>query len=284
MRIRSGVAVLALLMAVLSAPASSARSLGPSIPELTGLTRFTALDTATTLVRIPQGVNFDNLRVSYEGRGRVKGFMMRRTGSYEQEGFRPVMEDATIGACTRRGCKGDEGFRFPTCYWQEKDLPGVWHLYVIADGAPVTVTFAIKGRSGESEFRVTEPVTSEIRTLRPRLEESDGHRIYSAGDFTSLERADWGLVGLWTIGDPHLATAMGECIYYGRERVPEEIAFAPGCPTADGGPMVFPDADAGRGGVIFTSSAFDNPRGLGGYYVTAATVQRYGAVAFWIDF
>jgi hypothetical protein len=155
---------------------------------------------------------------------------------------------------------------------------------VIADGAPVTVIFKIKGKPGRSEIRVDGPVTSQIRTLRPRLEESDGHRIYSAGDFTKLGHADWGLVGLWAIGDPHLATVMGECLYYGQERVPRDIAFAPGCPTADGQPFVYPDTDGGRGGVILTSSAFDNPRGLGGYYATAAEVNRHGAVAFWIDF
>ncbi len=280
---RSTLAALALLIATLPTPISAAPNIS-EIHDLTGVTNFTAPTTSSTLIRIPRGVDFENLRPSYEGDGRVLGFIIRKTGEYEQEGYRPVMENVTVGQCTKRGCKARDGFSFTVCFCNEKDLPGVWELYVVADGAPVTVSFKIKGMQGHSSVRVSDPVTAEVATLKPRFQESDEHRIYSAGEFTRLKRADFGLVGLWVIGDPHVATAFGECIYYGSGRLPDDVAFTPGCPTADGEAWAHPDPDAGRGGVIFTSAVFDNARGLGGWYATASTVQRYGAVGFWIDF
>ena len=47
---------------------------------------------------------------------------------------------------------------------------------------------------------------------------------------------DRGMIGLWTIGEPHVATAFGSCMYYEEVSTPDpppEVAFMPGCPTSD---------------------------------------------------
>jgi hypothetical protein len=252
---------------------------------LRGVTRFTATNTASTVIRVPQGVSLDDLRVSYEGGGRVKGLMMRKIGEYKQESFRPVYEDLTVGTCAKRGCKARRDVRRERCWnCSDKDLPGSWTLYVIADGAPLTVTLQIKGRSGQASIDVRGKATAQIKTLPVHVDATDGHYLYSAGSFTSLKRADYGLVAVWMVGDPHLVTAADACLYYGRQRYPDDVAWSPGCSLlADSYPITH-QTPAGEASVTYTSSAYDNPKGLGAWYSTVATVQDHGAVAFWIDF
>ena len=260
---------------------------------LKGVSTFTATTTSKTLVRFPKPVDlFDDFHLHYEGDGRVRGFILRKLGKYEQEGYRPVMESATIGQCKTRGCKSrKDDFTFIVCFCDSPKLTGTWELYVIADGAPVTLTFKSKNLTGRSRARVTDPVRTEIKTLDPRVHERNTDTVFSAGDYTKLKEADFGLMGLWTVGDPNAATAIGDCIYYDYSdygyptaNPPEEVAFTPGCPTAYGDVYPYADPNGGRGGAIFTSASFCCPVGLGGWYATAAAVKRYGAVALWMDF
>ncbi|MDQ3939752.1 MAG: hypothetical protein M3238_00180 [Actinomycetota bacterium] len=274
-------------------PVSSAPPNGPQVHQLRGTSVFTASQTSSTLVRFPRAVDFlEEFRPSYEGNGRVTGFIMRKQGRYEQEGYRPVIESATIGQCKKRGCEGrDADFSFTVCFCNSRELTGTWELYVLADGAPVTVTFKSKPLDGRSTASVMQRAAAEIKTLDPRVQESTTKTLFSAGDYTRLKEADFGLVGLWVTGAPHAATAIGDCLYYdngdyGYPSVapPEEAAFLPGCPTGEGSAYPYVDQNGGGGGMIFTSASFCCPVGLGGWYTTAADVKRYGAVAFWIDF
>ena len=95
------------------------------------------------------------------------------------------------------------------------------------------------------------------------------------------------MIGLWTIGEPHVATAFGSCMYYEEVSTPDpppEVAFMPGCPTSDVKNPHVSEGDGGRGGIVFSSAAWGSARSFGGWYATAAAVERYGAVGFWIDF
>lgn len=258
---------------------------------LTGSSTFTASATSKTLVRFPHQVDHQDLQVSWKGAGRVRGFILRKLGSYEQEGFRPVMQGVSAGRCKKRGCAGQGDFRFVVCFCGKDDLVGGWELYVIADGAPVEVTIRIKGVAGRDDVAVTHRVPTDIRTLRPRVDDGATHSLVSAGDYADLDDVDFGLVGIWVDGDPHAASAIGDCNYYDFSEFgypsllpPEEVAFLPGCPTGDG--FVFPsvDTDGGAGGAFLTSSGFGKQVGVGGWYQTASVVKDYGAVALWIDF
>lgn len=265
--------------------AESAAGVSPRIHALSGKTTFRASETSSALIRFPTDVNFlKEFRASFQGDGRVQGFILRKTGEYKQEGFRPVIENITIGQCARRGCSARNQSGSTTGFGVGKHLSGVWELYIVADGSPVTVTFRIEGLAGRSHVPVNNRARAHTKTLRPVIHETHSHAVYSAGHFTSLTQADYGVVGLWVVGTPHLATGYGDCIYYGEAALPETVAFMPGCPAADGEPDVHGSGDLGRGGVVFTSAAFDDARGLGGWYTTAAVVERYGAVALWIDF
>lgn len=291
MRTRTALLATALLLATLPAPSVSASK--ERSHELVGRSKFVASSTSRTLVSFPRPVDFMNeFRTKYDGNGRVRGFILRKVGNYEQEGLRPVIESATIGRCKTRGCdaRKDE-FSFTVCFCDSRKLTGTWELYVLADGAPVTVVLGIKGLNGRQRIEVRERVRAQVQTLKPRVEESEGRTLMSAGDYSRLKDVDFGLVGLWMSGDPHLASSVGGCHYhdyreFGYPSVfpPEEVAFLPGCPTGEGSVYPHVDQDAGGGGVIFTSGGFGNEVGLGGWYQTAAVVKQRGAVVFWLDY
>lgn len=291
---RVGALIATLTIALALFPAATAQGRPErEVHVLTGVSKFTASATAKTLVRFPKPVTFfKEFKPSYTGDGRVTGFILRKLGHYEQEGYRPVMESASIGRCKESGCKSKgSDFTFIVCFCDDEKLAGTWELYVIADGAPVTVTFRSKNLGGTDHVSVREKANAQVQTLDPRVEESTGHTLMSAGDYTELDQADFGLVGLWAVGNPHAATTLGDCMYYDYSDEgdlallpPEEIAFLPGCPTGDGYVHPIIDPNGGRGGAIFTSAGFGPTVGVGGWYQTAAVVQSYGAVAFWLDF
>lgn len=272
-------------------PPAVVSAAGDGVHVLRGVSTFTATTTSKTLVRFPEPVKFslENFVASYEGDGRIRGFILRRLGTYEQEGHRPVMQSVNIGQCETRGCKARKrhNFTFIVCFCNSRRLSGTWELYVLADGAPVTVTFKIKTLSGTTHVPVAGPVRSEIKTLEPRVHEDGTDTVFSAGDFTELNEANFGMVGLWVIGDPHSATAVGDCTYYPENRLTppnEDVAFTPGCPLSDGYTHPWVDPDLGEGGMVFTSASQCCPVGVGGWYATAAAVKDYGAVALWIDY
>lgn len=245
-----------------------------------------------TVVEFPAGIRPRDVRVSHEGNGRVVGVILRKLGKYEQEGSRPVLQNVSVGRCKERGCKSKKGgFSFTICFCGKEPMTGLWELYVIADGAPVTARIRIRGLAGSDKVRVDGPVSSEIQTLSPRVDDQTTHTVVSAGDYTGLPDVGFGVVGIWTEGEPHAASAVGDCLYYdyrdfGIPSVlpPEEVAFLPGCPTSSGNVFPVVDSDGGSGGAFLTSSGFGDQVGVGGWYTTAAIVKDYGAVAFWLDF
>lgn len=277
-RTRAGALAVAVFM-LLPVPALTA-SPGRT---LHGKTTFTATTTSRATISLPRPLTlFEDLDIRVDGDGRIFGFMMSKTGSYEQEAQRPVMVGLTTGQCDRRACEARDGFLFISAFNTGRKLSGTWNLYVVADGAPVDVTFTIKGESGRQTIPVAGHVKAEIRTLRPTVHETNSNAVYSAGDFTELDRVDFGMVGLWTVGQPHGATAYGSCAYEGDGAPPVEDAFLPGCPAGDGYENVS-SAPGPGGGIVLTAGTYGRTRGLGGWYATASAVERYGAVGFWID-
>ena len=267
-----------------ASPSSAAPSRGDEVRGLRGVNRFTATTTSTALVRFPGRVDVSDVSVVHKGAGRIRGFILRKVGAFEQEGLRPVMHDVNIGRCLKKGCRAQEGHPLVTCFCSEP-LSGVWELYVIADGAPVTVTLRIKGEKGSTRTRVTHPASSEFRTFRPRFQQQDGNNVYSSGGFTKLEHADFGVHGIWVDGDPYVASAIDDCLYRKDDvNPPGGLAFTPGCPTGGADPYVHSSTELSRGSVLLTTISHCCPIGMGGWYTTASTVTRHGAVALWIDF
>jgi hypothetical protein len=140
----------------------------------------------------------------------------------------------------------------------------------------------IDGVHGSIAASPSDRVATEIRTLNPQISADSGHRVFSTGGFTHTKGTDFGMVGLWVVGDTHLGTAFGSCLYEKRPAFPSEVAFVPGCPVGDDYTTATPGRGA-RGGVVFTAASLGRQEGLGGWYATSADVDRYGAVAIWLD-
>ncbi|MGH2753232.1 MAG: hypothetical protein ACRDLB_02260 [Actinomycetota bacterium] len=247
---------------------------------------FTTTKPGRLLFRLPQTIAEGSLEASITGDGRMFGFMFRKRGTEWWDG--PTYEDIDLGGCTRRGCKASGLFEMEAAAKsQDGRWPaGVYEMLLIADGAPVEVTLRIKGLKGSVEAR-PQAVPFEARTFTPRVT-TDGDFIHSAGDFTGLAdgRPQYGLVGLWALGGPHVATALGDCLYHGDEPdVSEDEAFLPGCPTGDGELSAFPNVNQNDAGLIMlVSDHLCCPRGLGGWIAAGSMVRTFGAVGMWLDY
>lgn len=254
-----------------------------------GTTTFTASETSVTSIRFAQPIANDDYHFHIKGNGRLYGFVMRKVGYYgdrtgpKQEGARPTIKSVTTGECTKPGCvRKHEPFHFISLY-NVKELRGEWDVYVIADGSPVRIQLKVKGSKNNNVVRVDGPVRSEMRTMTPRVHETNTDSVYSAGDFARLKDPDFGAIALWAIGRPHVVTAHGVCHYAKREDVPDDVRLLPGCPTGYSNPWVHPYPGE-MGGFISTSMGDGDTRGLAGWFTAAAGVQRYGAVGLWIDY
>ena len=289
------------------APAAESKTVPPRTYTLARGMNITLTGTETKLIRVrfPEPVKVEDLHFHVRGNGRVFGFLMRKVGYYgdqqgpRQEGSRPQVWGTTVGQCDTRGCQARQGTVFVTA-WNVRRFEGQWDFYLVADGGEVRVGLSVHGAKGSKIIDVDraegQEVHHEIRTLTPRVNGTPGETIYSAGDFSSMNHLDFGMVGLWAIGDTHVATAYGPCVYYGKYvgRTEENVdtLFTPGCPAAAIGltstrTWVTESPPDDNSGFVLTSRGTgppDAPRGLGGWFATASEVKRYGAVALWIDY
>ncbi len=207
----------------------------------------------------------------------------------------PLGSGPTVGAfdinrCSEPGCKGtrDRFIIKRTANTSDGLTAGVYRLYVVADQAPVRFVFQIPALEGKTIIRPADDTAVEIRTLTPRIQESGTRTVYSAGDYTRLERLNegFGFLGLWVRGDNHLGTGFGSCYYYGGiADPPQEAAFLPGCPTGHSTPHMSQLTGPGqKGGIIFTSFNWEFPSGIGGWYASISEVRAAGAVALWLQY
>lgn len=251
---------------------------------LRGVNKFTASSAMSVLVELrrPTAVPAD-LAITYDGDGRVQGYVMIKQGVPVSEA--PRLESQTLGQCSTRGChsrRHDDIFTSGTNFGRK--LPaGTYRLYLIADHAPVTVKIRLDDVKGTTSTRPSQPYKLAVRTLNPRSDLTPTHNVYSAGDFrpAAHKGALIGFVGLWLSGPAGTIGAAGDC-FYRESNQQQGHSFAPGCPTGDStGPWVFSGSDS-RGNLFATTTDWDSPSGLGVWFASGSIIKRYGAVGFWM--
>jgi len=248
-------------------------------PTLRGTTLLKTSETVSTLVRFPRGKTSADLALGIAGDGRVYGVVLRKIGE-SSEGTLLAME-----RCTERGCDGGRGY--PSGAGFGAPVGGLWRVYVIADGAPVTVTLELSGVPGRMIIRPEEPVSHRIASLDPRIEVGPSETIVSAGEYEPLEGApDFGAFQMWREGRGHYGSVYKECYYYSLLPMPpEDAAFVPGCPTSFGADETRAiTGDGGKGGPWFRLASFGEISGLGGWYSTTAAPKLRGATVFWMEY
>lgn len=259
--------------------AGAIRESRPAVP-LRGTTTFSSSELGHIRFSLSKKVNIQrDFDFDATGSGRVFGFAFWEAGG--ESGWSAGVEYVQLGLCDTRSCstKSSGGFAFVTGSY----LPaGEYDLYVIADGAPVEVTFEVDTLRGRATYRPSATDDAEIRTLPTTIDSSDGAQMYSAGRFTELPESDWSFMGLWALNGNDLATAYGSCAYSSEfASTPlAEAAFLPGCPTSDGFEFV---NEGPNGGTVLTVSHHGGPEGVGGWFTSGSAHARYGAVAFWFD-
>lgn len=248
---------------------------------LRGTTTFSFTAPGTIRFSLPKkvkiGKEFD---FDVDGSGRVYGFSFWKAGGIQ--GWVPGAEYVQVGMCKTKACPAKDGDGFAFVFGDH--LPaGQYQMYVVADGAPVDVTFTVDGLRGRATYRPAS-IDAELKTLNPTVDLSHGAQTYSAGAFTQLPESDWSFFGMWALDRNDVATAYGSCAYADDTTIPsppEHVAFLPGCPLSDSFEFV---NEGPNGGTMLTVSDHGGPEGTGGWFTAGTSHSRYGSVAFWLDF
>lgn len=291
---RKRLATAGLVLASLSVALAPVRpvvaSTRPGLRVVDRSVTFVATETSRTQVRFAS-IAWDQIpHLHLRGQGRLYGFILRKTGDYEQESDRPHYKWIASAACDTRGCKTDPaehaGAAGSSHGRPVKTLSGVWDVYVIADHARVEVDLSIAGSRGRDEIRVTGAVASELRTFAPTVHEAAGKTFYSGGGFTTLDDTDFAQSATWVYGAPYAASTAGLCSYMTEDQAPAQEAFLPQCP---GGPETFrlPMWDASTGALrqpVYSGAFVEGERGLGAWHAAAGVIEEFAAVGFWIDY
>lgn len=265
----------------------------PTLPVITlgKVTRVRATAHSLALLKVPEDVGLRALRDRISGGGRVAGYALTNWTEDQDDGDL-LVQSFVVNRCLKPGCppaKHELRIRWSEGVANGVIPAGIYRLYVVADRAPVEIAFKNRYLSGKTATKLAGDYKgADVITLPMSPASTDSGTIFSAGDFTSLEPGRGiGLLGLWSLGSPFAAGAVGDCFYFDDLLAPrEETAFLPGCPTGWGArPHVGgPVAPGERGGVIFQSTHHRLPLGIGGWAGAAGRVDDFGAVGLWLRF
>lgn len=268
-------------------------------PALAGVTRITGTTTSVSWVDVPtearlkiqQGANPD---IVIEGGGRMAGVVLSQGDASDLS--RPFLMAARASFCDSAVCAPEDSNQFLIAEMttQGSDWvvlkPGRYLLYLITDGAPVSVTLRLHGLSGKAKLVPATPVEAEFGA--PTAESqvmAPGKTAYWFGGSGTIQ-ADGGLVaGIMNIeATQWLQGVYGSCLQ--REVLsPEPVVYSPLCPggtaarTSDGGVSPSPVARE-----IFETSIWNvtpgGDWGLGMHYLALAEVQNVAAVTLYLPY
>jgi hypothetical protein len=275
---------MAALLPVAPAPAAPACDARPSPGLIVTLCRVTVLS--------GRGPGFVLVRLTREaipvedfttvGAGRFTGFAFGPDTSKPSSGD-PIVIGGRLEASPKDRA-------FICCSDADVIRPGVYRLYLLGWGR-ARVVLRLDGLApGTTRLTPNVPVDAEMSLLRPTLVGGASANYYAAGALGHV-RSDYGLgfSGVWADASPHVVSSIGTCLYFGD--VPDEPAFAPGCPWAvadrSTGQVngIRPDTDEVT--VALYGITRPLPRGSydqGVYLATASIPRQLDAFALWLGF
>lgn len=277
-----------LLLAGFVTPVTAA----PAPPALAGTITVTGSRTASVPVRLtkPLAVDREALRktVRTTGAGRAVGFLL------VQEGPDPIyVGGIQLSYCDKPGCMDKQPLNILPTRAEQDDkgrmvLPaGNYRLHVIADGKPTRTTFRLPGLAGAQTMRPTKPAGPGI--VRPTVTQNvqaAGERPVLGGGVEPSQDSTrgFGIFAIQADSREWVGAAVGFCFYKNKPR--EEVAYAPGCPTAQeqtGTPdflmnaFGFPLQRNYLGAVVWDNGP---PAAFGGYFAAAAKNESVRHTAF----
>lgn len=290
-------AVLSWVVPVASAAPASAVAM-PAVPSLSGVTRITGNTSSVAWVTIPKEARFSwrygpNPDVTIEGGGRMAGVVIMEP-DLEDDRRRFAMA-GRASFCDAPGCTSDDTHQFvvgniPGATDRDWIVlpPGRYLLYLVTDGAPVSVTLRLHGLSGRSKLSPATPVDAELRAPTPETEVAGpDKKAYWFGDSGTID-ADAGLIaGAISIrAKDWMQGSYGSCLQR-TLRSPERAAFSPACPTGTS-TRTTEGSPGSSGRQVHQSTIWTvtpgGDWGVGLNYVAAATVEHAAAVTMYLPF
>lgn len=288
------------LVAVIAVPgrtaaAPAARS---SIPTLAGKTTATATNSAYIRVHLPIAVHYEQIDVvELVGDGRAVGFALVKERNGRVRKNAAILEAVRFGDCFEEACATD----YPFDAWGAggtgptpgKSLypvypPGIYRLYLIADGAPATVTLEFSELTGETTITPTTPARALVQNLTPRLPVGPTRSLYSAGDVAPFR--GHGLTYMFQkIEAPGNGTAIYDaCIYWDEPPAQEATAYLPpDCPKGmpqGHRPTIKEYNDQDEEHLGYQVGIYALPAAIGNWYATTTPADVGGSVAVWLKF
>jgi hypothetical protein len=197
--------------------------------------------------------------------------------------------------CREPGCSGGEPF-----FWhggsnvtidpetKVRTLPaGDYFLYVIADSTPVTVTLELHGLRGKRNIELTRPANGAITLPRVRASVDPTKSVYSFGEEVDFSGTSGIAIPLMRFRTGHAFSNRRELCYYDKgPSVPDPLAYAPGCPMADGGVAVQETSHVDDHVVVdgyYAQASGPNRWGFGMNYVVGGEVREADSLFFYVD-
>ena len=290
-RTKSLLAVAACLATVMAqAPPVGADA--PTLQRLGAVTEIKTSETASTRVLLPRDIHmFPSFspEVRFFGNGRVIAFLLVKEDRDGRLQWSQAISGHRFGQCAESACEPqtmDGGSMGGRGVGRRSTLrAGVYHLYVVADGSPVRITLTLPGLEGRSVVRPDGAARAVVRTLTPRLQETNTGLIYSAGNISPF-RDGHGLtiLALWLKGEGTEKAALGDCVYEDDPPVIEAIAYLPEiCPRSFySGYQTSGSADPDNYDIGFNLTLDGLPAAIGTWYAAQAPVEEAGSVAVWL--
>ncbi|HYO60962.1 MAG TPA: hypothetical protein VEU29_03585 [Actinomycetota bacterium] len=277
------------------APAAAART---APPQLAGVTRIVGDTTSAMWVTVPHKASFtwkldENPDVRIDGGGRMAGVVITEGDFGDRGRLFAMMGRASF--CRARGCTSEDTHQFLTGqnpHQAPSDkfvLPaGRYLLYLIADGAPASVTLRLHGLPGKARIVPRTPVDAEVHVPTPQTEVmGPDEKVYWFGDAGTID-ADAGLIaGAMSLDTKNWSRgSWGSCL----QRVvlePEPVGYSPACPAGASARTTVGSPVPGDQHIHDTSIWNVAPGGrwgLGMNYVAVADVQSVAAVTLYLPY
>jgi hypothetical protein len=264
--------------------------------RLRAVTTITGSQPGSTRVFLPKDVDLngryeggvdEQLPYDFRGNGRMTAVLLTEVGEEHPTGEGASLLAWTYGRCLERGCRARGSLVNNVVGFgalEERDdktfLPrGNYELFFVADGTWAKFRMELAGLSGKVRIRPRGPLTSEVRSLRPKSSAQGGEGLYWDGRATTLEGEGLAVLGLWLDGAEAIKGEGGFCTYDAEPAEPE-TAYMPPCPTADYQQTFQIEARSAEFSYYTKDLAID--RGMGVWYGTASELERAGGTALWI--